>query len=393
MSEAFVRRSLVALLGPLALTAVAVAAEVMLWPRPAVLGALAAMAAAWLTLGLWALLRAEAQARRGRATLEQQRLLAELGDLVGGEVLGAQTELDRSRRLIREAVAQLNGSFRSMEEQSRRQRAMITSLVDEDGAGSPGVRGFAEAAGALTGDLARMLADDSRESVRTVHLIGEMTQNLDEVFVLLGELQGIADQTARTSSHAASPGIRDPRSALMAFAFDMRQLTAQSGSLSERIRALVGSSKILVGRVRTRVEETAEREMNASIEAETRSEGLIEQVTAINRSLASGISLVSHCGSQIGQDVGNAVRSLQFEDITNQAMTAASMHLSRLRGITRDAAGLQQQLASVAGQAGARTLTLEAFDRRLRDKLGEWKKPAHKPVSQVTMKSGSVELF
>lgn len=381
------------LLGPLAPTAVLVAAEVLLWPRPLALGALAAMVAAWLALAVWALRRAEAFAQRGKVTAEQQGLMAELGDLARGELLGVQGEVDRSRQLIREAVAQLNGSFRSMEEQSRRQRAMITGLVDEDGAGSPGVRGFAEAAGALTSDLARMLADDSRESVRTVQLIGEMTRNLDDTFVLLADLQGIAEQAARMASQAARPGIPDPRSALMAFAFDMRQLTTQSSNLNERIDALIRSSKAIVNRVRARVEETAEREMNASIEAQARSVDLIGQVTAINRSLASGINLVSQCGSRIQQDVANAVRSLQFEDITSQAMTAASTHLDRLRAINRDAAGLQQLLVSATGPAGVQTPTMEEFGRQLRKKRNAWRQPAHKPVSQVTMRPGSVELF
>jgi methyl-accepting chemotaxis protein len=393
MFETSFRRNTLVLLGPLVLSAVLVAAELLLWPRTVVLAALAAMVAGWLVLGLWALRRADAFALRGQATAEQQALLAEFGHLVDREVVGAQGELDRSRNLIREAVGQLNGSFRSMEEQSRRQRSMITTLVDEDGEGSPGMRGFADAASVLTGDLARMLADDSRESVRTVHFIGEMAANLEDMFGIMGELKDIADQTARLSGKASTPGIPDLRSALLAFAFDLRQLTARSNSLNERISVLIGASKVIVGRIRARVEETAEREMNASIDAETRSDALVDQVTAINRSLVSGITLVSQCGGQIGEDVAHAVRSLQFEDITSQAMAAAGTHLNRLRAITKDAAGLQRLLASAASPAGTDAQALEAFSRDLRRKHQEWKKPAHKPVSQITLTSGSVELF
>jgi len=392
MFSSSVRRTVLALLGPLVLTAVLVAGEALVWPRWAILTSLTGSVAAWLALALWALSRAEALARSAGAALEQQGLLAELGHLVDREVVGAQGELDRSRTLIREAVAQLNGSFRSMEEHSRKQRTMITSLVDEDGAGSPGMRGFADAAGVLTGDLARLLADDSRESVRTVHLIAEMAQNMDDMFVLFGDLKDIADQAARVAGKAGAPGIPDPRSALLAFAFDMRQLTANSNSLNERIRALMGSAKVIVSRVRTRVEETAEREMNASIDAEHRSDALVEQVTSINRSLASGISLVADCGGQIREDVAHAVRSLQFEDIANQAMSAATSHLGRLRAITKDVAALQRLLVA-SGPTGTQAQSLAEYSRTLRKKHDEWKKPAHKPVSQISMTSGSVELF
>ena len=388
MSELSFGRKVLMLLGPLLLTATLVAGEALLWPRWAILTSLTVTVAAWLALTLWALARAETFARRAGAASEQQGLLNELGHLVDREVVGAQGELDRSRGLIREAVAQLNGSFRSMEEQSRRQRTTITGMVDEDGAGSPGMRGFADAAGVLSGDLARLLADNSRESVRTVQLIVEMSQNLDDMFVMFGDLKDIADQAGRVASKAGANGIPDPRSALLAFAFDMRQLTANSNSLNERIKTLIGSSKVIVNRVRTRVEETAEREMNASIEAETRSDSMVEQVTSINRSLASGISLVSECGGQIREDVAHAVRSLQFEDIATQALAAATSHLSRLRAITKDVAGLQRLLAN-----GTQAHALAEYSRNLRKKHDEWKKPSHKPVSQITMSSGSVELF
>jgi methyl-accepting chemotaxis protein len=393
MLESCARRKVLALLAPVLLTAVLVAGVALLWPRWAILATLAAAVGAWLALALWAMSRADAIALRARATAEQQVLLSELGHLVDREVAGAQGEIDRSRGLIREAVGQLNGSFRSMEEQSRRQRTTITTLVEEDDAGSPGLRGFADAAGALSGDLARMLADSGRDGVRTVQLITEMTQNLDDMFVMFADVQDIADQSARVAAKAGAPGIPDPRLALTAFAFDMRQLTANTNSLTERIKVLIGSSKVIINRVRARIEDTAEREMNASIDAETRSDGLLEQVTSINRSLASGIGVVGEAGGQIGEDVAHAVRSLQFEDIANQAMSAAGAHLNRLRAITKDAAGLHRLLASTAGPAGADTRALEEFGRVLRKKHDEWKKPAHKPVSQVSMTSGSVELF
>jgi methyl-accepting chemotaxis protein len=218
-----------------------------------------------------------------------------------------------------------------------------------------------------------------------------MAQNLDDMFVMFGDLKDIADQAGRVAAKAAAPNISEPRSALLAFAFDTRKLAAQSSTLNERIKVLIGSSRVIVSRVRSRIEDSAERDMNASIEAETRSDVLIEQVASLNRSLASGIGLVSHCGGQIGEDVAHAVRSLQFEDITNQAMSAAGAHLARLRAISKDAAGLQRLLVSTSGAVG--TQTLEEFGRALRKKHEEWKKPAHKPVSQITMNSGSVELF
>src|SRR6185503_6849123 len=157
---------------------------------------------------------------------------------------------DRSRKLMREAVGQLNGSFRSMEEQSRQQRAMITNLVEQDGAGSPGVKKFADAAGALMGTLTQVLADDSRESVRTVQSIDEMVQHLDEVFDLLNDLKQMAEQAGKLATDAgkqtASSG--DAQKVLAQLADDVRNLAERSSSFNDRIRSLVNNSKAVVGR-------------------------------------------------------------------------------------------------------------------------------------------------
>src|SRR5689334_16112974 len=212
-------------------------------------------------------------------------LIDELRHWVDREVLGARKEIDRSRALISEAIGRLNASFRSMEEQSQRQRATISDLIGHDGSGSPGVRHFAHAAGGLIAELTSLLADDSRESVKTVQMIDQMVRHLDSLFDLLHGLK------------------------------------------VERTLELAMKSTFTVGQVRTRVEESADREMNASIEAKTKADALLERVEAINRSLAAGMAVVSDSTDRIGNDVSTAVRVLQFEDIVTQSLAAANVHL------------------------------------------------------------------
>jgi methyl-accepting chemotaxis protein len=393
MHELPFRSVLLPLVPPLVPTGAWIAAQLLGAPAPVALSAMAATIAAWAVVALWALRRAEAGPSQAQVMAEQSSLMAELREFVGREVFGAHTELDRSRRLIREAVVQLNGSFRSIEEQSRQQRAMIACLVEEDGAGSAGgVRQFADSAGTLLENLTQSLAGDSRESGRTAQVIGEMVRQLDEVFQMLGDVKDVAEQATRITREAGKAG-SDPRSALMVLTYEVRQLASLAGSLHERIQSMAGSSRAVIDRVRDRIERAAERGMTVSVEARTKADDLINQVVAINRSIVSGINMVSQCGVQIRQDVTTAVRALQFEDIANQAMTAATVHVDRLRAINQDAVQLQQVLAATQASAAARERTLDSFGRLLRAKREEWRKPVHKPVSQLTMGAGSVELF
>src|SRR5690349_7409897 len=284
-------------------------------------------------------------------TVTMRAQLEELRQWIGREVRGARTEVDRSRALIGEAIGTLNASFRSMEEQSRVQRTTITRLIDEDGHGSPGVRQFAGAAGTLIAELAQLLADDSRESVKTVTIIDEMVGHLHGLFGLLERLKG-----------------------------------AEAADLAMK-------STFAVGQVRSRVEETAEREMNASIEARTKADNLLHRLAAIDRSLAAGIRAVADSSEHIRDDVATAVRSLQYEDVVMQALTAAGSHLDRLLAINQDAIRLQTLLADFNSPPEMRQRALEAYAESLQRTRANWEGPLRKPVSQKSMQAGEVELF
>jgi methyl-accepting chemotaxis protein len=198
---------------------------------------------------------------------EQQKMMAQLRELIGREVGGARNEIARTCELVREAVRKLGTSFADMEAQSRRQSAAVGALVEK---------------------MSRELA-----------------------------------------AGAPAPG----------------------------------------------------------------ASALLPQVAAVDQALAEGMKLVGECGEQIQASVATAVRSLQFEDIATQALTAANGHLERLQAINRDATALHDDLARAAEDPGALQHALEDFTRRLREQRDSWVKPLHKPVSQVSLDSGTVELF
>jgi methyl-accepting chemotaxis protein len=396
MTETQSRAVFLSLLGPLVLTAVFCAAGVLRAPALLMYVLVALVVTAWMAFAFWATRGREGALEQDLLSAEQQRLMGDLREFVAREVGGARSELERSRVLMRDAIGQLHASFHSLQEQSRQQGAMITNLVEHDGAGSPGVRRFAEDAGKLINSLTQVLANGSHESVKSVQTIDQMATHLDGIFGLMSDLKVLADQTTKLAADAAahsSDPDGDVRHSLLTVSDEVRHLAERSANFNQRIRELVNNAKDIVSRVRVRVEETADREMNTSIEAKTQADTLMQQVGSINRSLASGIRVVSDCGTQIREDVGKAVRSLQFEDIASQALTAANIHLERLAAINQDATQLQQALTVQHASMTERLLALEKFARHLREKRNVWEKPAHKPVSQIDMQPGSVEIF
>src|SRR4029079_13687702 len=119
------------LAAPLALSLLLVVAEALHWPDGMRWGALVAMLLAWLAY-TWSVLRPGGR----HALAEQKRLLDELRAFVGAEVQGSRQEIDRTRDLIREAVAKLGGSFEALNRKSRQQGELVARIIDRTGDGA-----------------------------------------------------------------------------------------------------------------------------------------------------------------------------------------------------------------------------------------------------------------
>jgi methyl-accepting chemotaxis protein len=117
-------------------------------------------------------------------------------------------------------------------------------------------------------------------------------------------------------------------------------------------------------------------------------------VEGIHRSLGNGMRDIADCGRAIDGSVAEAVRSLQFEDIATQALTAAGVHLQRLEQINNEATTLHDLLRGSHGfQDPEMRKALAHIGSRIAQMRGEWERPPHKPVLQQSMDAGSVELF
>lgn len=347
-------------------------------------GAVAASAWGWLAWFQSRLLIG-ARAELTRLQDEGQRRRQALGEWRGGlavEVEGVEREVQRVRNLISESVRQLGAAFEEMTRQSQVQQSAVTRILSQTGNGQGvDVRRFAETAGGLMNSLVESLAQVSRQSSASVRQIDEMVKQLDAIFELLGDVKSIADQTNLLALNAAIEAARagEAGRGFAVVAEEVRNLSERSTSFNEQIRKLVYSSKEAVATVRETVGEMASRDVSLSAGARDEASRLLAQVESINSGLAAGIHEVSAAREHITEAVTRAVRCLQFEDISTQALGTALRHAQRIESINVEA-------GSVTGAGPAPT---PALDKPRED----WREPQHKPVAQVSMQPGAVELF
>jgi methyl-accepting chemotaxis protein len=386
-------RTLLRLAAPLALTVLLILAEALGWPAGVKWGALVAMTLAWLAFAWIAVHPVNREALR-----EQTRLLDELRNFVTAEVQGSRHEIDRTRDLIREAVAKLGGSFDMVNRKSREQSEVVARLLDRSGderGGGMDVSRFAQQASQQMEQLVDALESVSGQSGVTVTHIDAMAEHLDGIFALLEDVKSIADQTNLLALNAAIEAARagEAGRGFAVVADEVRNLSERSTAFNEQIRRLAHSSKEAIARVRDTVSQMASRDLDRSRGARAEAAAMLERVEDINQGLGKGMREIAACGRSIDGSVAEAVRSLQFEDIATQALGAAGVHLERLSAINREATALNELLHRGSAHDAERQQAIHRLVQRIGQLRTEWERPPHKPVMQQSMDAGSVELF
>lgn len=415
---------------PMATTVLLFAALAFSAPNTVIVLICGAVVAAWIW-AVWQQNQAEEETSdrelRHQSDLSQHdRRLQELRAGISQELGGLHGEIDRVRGLLHQAIRQLTSSFEEMNRHSRGQSQVVKRILvqTEDGNGAT-VRQFSDSVGRLMEDLVQMLSEVTDQSMSSVKQIDSMVEHLDAIFELLGDVRTIADQTNLLALNAAIEAARagEAGRGFAVVAEEVRNLSERSNNFNEQIRKLVASSKDSVAKVREGVGGLAQRHTNRSQQARSEVTQLLGQIEGINRSLSDGVREVSSTGEQLSRSVNEAVRSLQFEDITTQALGAADEHVRRLNRINDEAGALplvrgaddiyapaaQQSAPRPAPQAAKPAKPTYAAEPARPapaqsqptpppapskpSDAQDWRNPQHKPVSQVSMEAGEVELF
>ncbi|SEP79237.1 methyl-accepting chemotaxis protein [Solimonas aquatica] len=338
---------------------------------------------AWAALAVYqARLRETELAELGRLSgrvRHQEQMVSEIRAGLAQEASAAGSEVERVRGLISDAVKQLGAAFEEMNRQAKMQEDAVAGMLSQDGASGAGVnvRRFAEAAAGLMNNLAQSLSEVAGQSVATVQQIDTMVKQLDAIFDLLSDVKSIADQTNLMALNAAIEAARagEAGRGFAVVAEEVRNLSERSTSFNEQIRKLVSGSKEAIAKARETVDAMATRDMSLSNGARDEVSRLLRQVDDINNALTGGIRAVGGARERIAESVGRAVRCLQFEDISTQALATARAHAQRVEAIS-------VELGDTDKPAGER-----------RPAAVDWRKPVHQPVAQVSMQSGTVDLF
>lgn len=323
-------------------------------------------------------------------------VLKQASDLVKEETTEIAQETSRVKTLVSDASKQLSESFHSLAEQTRLSSGLATEVLERShqtfaNSSRNNEQSFIdETAGALD-QFIQILVLVSKQSLKTVYEIDDMVKHVDSIFELLDDVRHIADQTNFLSLNAAIEAARagDAGRGFSVVAAEIRNLSDHSNELNGRIRDQIENTKRAIANVRSTVGDMAARDMTTAIHTKDRLNETFEDIAEFNAFIAGHISLISHATQQINNAIGDAIRSLQFEDIVTQSLGQTEHHTTCL-----------QELSATALAAANRndpSLDIETLCQELRDKLtalsAQRQNYLTRKVEQQSMEEGGVDLF
>jgi methyl-accepting chemotaxis protein len=378
------------------------------WAAPLLPSWLAPAAVAALWAGLSAVLDrapgdSEVEDMVRSETRDMEFAVSELVGHIDGNLAAVveqmRADLRQIQGLVGDATGTLQNAFHGLNERTGTQLDLVEHLIamlrDDAGEGVV-LSGFAEETDEVLRYFVDYVVNTSANSMAMVERIDDMVEHMGHADRLLGDVKVIADQTNLLALNAAIEAARagDAGRGFAVVADEVRKLSKRSDRFNDEIRGVIGKSMRAIEDARTAIAQLASQDMNFAIQAKSRVNAMLEQLTRLNQTVEGSLDQVSGINGEVNGLVGDAVRSLQFEDIVRQLTAYSERHLDRIHGlIKRIHAGLVELKESEERSPRDFVAALEAMKQDIDEYLAGELACDSKPVSQGSMAEGEVELF
>ena len=322
-----------------------------------------------------------------------QSLLSQISTLVSQQVTVIDTELDRTNTLISEATMGLSTSFKSLQGLSSEQQQMISNVInnhknigDEK---ETTLENFVNDSSKTLEQFVSVIIATSKQSLQAMAFSDEMSKQLEGVFSLLAEVENLASQTNLLALNAAIEAARagEAGRGFAVVASEVRALSVNSTELNNEIRKEIAATQSIIANLRGAVETMASADMTSTLESKENVGNMVVHVGQMNEENSKTINLLSSLMPQIDDTVATGVRSLQFEDLTNQTLTSVKYNLENLTELSR------QLLAVNLADENASNMLQDILVncQKAFENTNEMNKD--RSVSQSSMDEGEVDLF
>jgi methyl-accepting chemotaxis protein len=325
-------------------------------------------------------------------------IMSDVDTMIGQEIDIVRGELSQVKGLIAEAIETLNHSFTHLNNASQREGELVLSLMANMGGSDGGmtIDKFSDETREIMLYLVNLIVNISNRSANTVKKIDEMVSQINSIFTLLEDVKTIADQTNLLALNAAIEAARagDAGRGFAVVADEVRKLSLHSNKLTEQIRAKAEQTKLTVDEVKHIVGDTATQDMREAVDSKSKVDRMMEGLSKMNHSIHERLNEVSGIIREIDRNVSDAIRSLQFEDITRQLVDQVQHHLDNLSSLSKTTNNSTMDMMSTpvlsSEDYAQRMETLRQIIHQERERIETTRMQR---VKASSMDAGDVDLF
>jgi methyl-accepting chemotaxis protein len=318
------------------------------------------------------------------AVLEVARAL---GSGPARDLATARGEVSQLRGLFSDSILRLQASFKQLDQLIQSQRAQVTELFSAVGGESRGKDSFLDELGPLLRSLTEVLSLVTDKGLEGARRVDALTQDLGDTFLLLRKFEGVEAQTNMLALNATIEAARagDRGRGFGVVAQEVRNLSKFSKDLNTRISEQLERARSRMSDVRQLLVESVPAENESAKNSRDRIDVLLARIDAVDQRMAQGLAQIDGVAHEVSQQVGVAIRALQFEDIVGQLLGCMDRRLERLEttvlrlhtlGSSQDddalSAELQERSSEIVERYGVAVIS---------------------PVLQTSMDAGEIELF
>ena len=324
-----------------------------------------------------------------------QRTVSQLDEITGEESEQVDQDLQRIQTLIHDAIHLLQTSFSTVVDKTSEQTDITLSLVtrisdqhntEHDKATSL-VSHFMVEADEILQSYVSLLVQVSEKSIAAIHSIEDMNGRMEEMFSYLDSVQKLADQTNLLALNAAIESARagEAGRGFAVVADEVRALSRSSSEINEQVRSKTEEVKTRMREVNEEVSSIANLDLNAAIEGKANIDQMLQKIESINADTGEVLGDLNLRTDAINQEINNAMRALQFEDIVSQLSQHIQQRIAHIKEVT-SLAGSDHLATELNHTNEEKNRMQQAREAYLQQKLCQ-------KVTQSSMDEGDVELF